>query len=291
MSSIHIVTDSTAHFANSYLVQQFPVTVVPNTIHIAGKSYQEGVNLSAEDAMQLIAHEHHLPNVTSPSEAEYLAVYQHLAGGTDTIISIHPSRRLYRSWQNAQAAARQLAGQTEIVVIDSQMVSVAQSMLVRVAARACASGDSLETVVRKVRGAIERIYSIFYVDSVNELLQKGVLSRSHTILGAMLGMKPFLTIEEGSLRPIEKVRTRAQAIDRLVEFVVEFTDIEDVVILQNKPFPSEQTRTLQDRLAVEFPDRHFPYLLYGPSLTALMGKEVTGVVILENEMEFLDDGF
>jgi hypothetical protein len=77
----------------------------------------------------------------------------------------------------------------------------------------------------------------------------------------------------------------------MVEFVVEFTDIEEVIILQNKPYISDQTRMLQDRLAVEFPGRHFPYALYGPSLTALLGTEVPGVVVLESEMEFFDDGY
>jgi fatty acid-binding protein DegV len=107
----------------------------------------------------------------------------------------------------------------------------------------------------------------------------------------MLGVKPFLGVENGRLLPIEKVRTRAQAIDRLVEFAIEFTDIEDVVILQHKSYISEQTRAIQDRLAVEFPDMYFPYSTYGASLAALIGADATGMVILEQEVEPMDDGF
>jgi DegV family protein with EDD domain len=291
MVDIRIVTDSTAHFPNPHLAQQYDIAVVPNTIQIGGRVYKEGVDLSAEDAMRLCTHDQMIPIVTPPDETAFVEVYRQIGGSCDAIISIHPSRKIFPSWDQARAAAGQLSGQCEIVVIDSQTVSAGQAMLARAAAQAAQTEATLDDAVRKIRGAIDRIYSVYYIDAMNSLLQNNIMSRSHVILGSMLGVKPFLTIEEGALRPIEKVRTRSQAVERLIEFVTEFTDIEDVVILQNKPYASEQTRILQDRLAVEFPGRHFPYILYGPSLTGLLGTEVTGIVLLESEMEYLDDGF
>jgi len=291
MPNIQIVTDSCAHFVNSHFVQQNPITVIPNKIRIGGRTYLEGVDLSSEEAIRLIAHEQFTPVVTSPTENDFAEVYHRLAATADAIISIHPSQHLYPSWENARAAAQQIGGHCETVVIDSQSLSAGQAMLVRVAATAIAEGASIEEVIRRVRGGVDRIYTIFYVETVNSLLHSKIISGSHAILGAMLGIKPFLTIENGYLTPMEKVRTRAQAIERLVEFVVEFTEIDDVVILQNKPHMSEQTRMVQDRLALEFPNRYFPYTLYNPSLAALIGTDATGVVILETEMEEIDDDF
>jgi fatty acid-binding protein DegV len=91
--------------------------------------------------------------------------------------------------------------------------------------------------------------------------------------------------------PMEKVRTRVQAIERLVEFAVEFTEIDDAVIVQHKPFLSEQTRMLQDRLTIEFPGRVFPHALYGPSLAALIGVDAMGLVVLERELDRIEDDF
>jgi hypothetical protein len=87
------------------------------------------------------------------------------------------------------------------------------------------------------------------------------------------------------------VKTRLQAVDRLVEFVVEFSDIEDVLILQHKSYITEQTRMVQDRLAVDFPGQYFPHTLYNPSLAGLIGVDATGIVVLESEIEELDDDF
>jgi DegV family protein with EDD domain len=289
MANTHIVTDSCAHFINPHFVHQHPVTVVPNKINIGGKFYREGVDITAEEAMRLISQQSFAPQVVSPSVADYAAVYAKLARHHDAIISLHASSQVYPSFQNAKAAAAQTPGPCEIVVIDSQTMCAAQGMLVRVTAKAIERSTSIDELVRLIRGTIERLYSIYYVESIDYMLQNKILSASHSILGAMLSIKPFVTIENGALMPIEKVRTRTQAVERLVEFLVEFSSIDDVVILQHKTHMSEQTRMLQDRLALEFPGRYFPYAIYGASLASLIGTDATGLVVLEGEMEQIDD--
>lgn len=289
MPRIQIVTDSCAHFVNPFLVQQYPITVVPNKIRLAGKTFSEGIDLHADEALRLATREPYPPTVISPTEAEFVQVFTRLALDCDAIVSIHPSRRLFRSWENARAAAEQVSGHCEVAVIDSQSISAGQAMLVRQAALALEQGLSLDAVVRRVRGAVDRLYAVFYVESVSSLLQNKLISSSHAVLGTMLGVKPFLAVENGYLTPMEKVRTRAQAVERLVEFLVEFTDIDDVVILQNRSHLGEQTRMIQERLTVDFPNRQFPYMQYGPSLAALLGTDAMGVVVLESEMEAVDD--
>jgi fatty acid-binding protein DegV len=101
----------------------------------------------------------------------------------------------------------------------------------------------------------------------------------------MLGIKPFLTIEEGRLIATEKIRTRVQAVERIVEFATEFEDIQDAVIVQYKHGITEQTRMLQERLAVEFPGREFPYTQYSPAMAALIGIDASGFVLLEEEVD------
>ncbi len=281
--NIHVVTDSCAH-------GELPpnITVVPNTISMEGKTYREGIDLSAEEALRLFAHQAYAPQVRPPTQEQYLEVYDRLTREADAIVSIHASREIFPSWQNARAAAQQLAGRCEIVVIDSRTISAGQAMLIRLAARTIAEGVGTDEVVRILRGAVERIYSVYYVETTDFLMQNRVMSPAHSILGMMLNLKPVLTVEEGRLAPMEKVRTRIQAIERLVEFATEFTDFEDAVIVQHKTNGSEQSRMLVDRLGVDFPDRQFPHTLYGASLAALIGADATGLVILENE-EF-DDG-
>lgn len=292
MPNIQIVTDSCAHFVTPHFLHQYQmVTVVPNKISIAGKSYREGIDLTPEEGLRLLNGQAYAPIVTAPTVADFSDVYNRLSRHCDGIISIHASREIYSSYANGLAAARPFSGNCPIAVIDSQNLCAGQGMLVKAAIKATQQYSTLDDMVRAVRGAVERVYAVYYAESVGYLQQNKIISASHALLSSMLGIKPFLSIEHGRMELVEKVRTRSQAVERMVEFVTEFSDLEDVVILQHKSYMSEQARMIQDRLSVDFPGQYFPYALYGTSLAALIGADATGVVIFEKEMELDDDDF
>ncbi|NJO82491.1 MAG: DegV family protein [Blastochloris sp.] len=287
MPSIAIVTDSSAHTTSAAPFRS--AYVVPHRITIGGRTYREHVDLTAEDAFLLLSASPSTPPVLHPpTAADYAALFTRLAQDYDAIISLHASREILASWAHGRVAAAQLPGYGKIEIIDTRTISAGQAMLVRLAENAVEQGQSLDEIVRLLRGAVERVYSIYYVDTMELLEVNQIMPPSHTILGGMLGIKPMLTIEEGRLTPIEKVRTRAQAVDRLVEFAVEFVNFEEAVILQNRAAATEQTRMLNERLALEFADRPFAQQLYGPSLAALIGPDALGLVILESETK--DEG-
>jgi len=290
MANIHIVTDSSARFSDSQLLEQHPITVLPNELEINGVRYREGIDLSAEDALQLIQKSGMVPRVIPPTVDMYGELYAALIQSHDAIVSIHTSRDLAQNWKNARHAAQQMSGSREIAVIDSRTICAGLGMLVKSATKIIQKTSDIDQIVKQIRGAIDRTYTTYYVDSPAFLRHNKVMTASHGVLGEMLGIKPFLSIEEGALKITEKVRNRTQAVERLVEFLVEFTDVEDAMILQSQMGITEQTRILQDRLALEFPDQTFPYTVYSPSLAAWIGTDATGVVILESELDYMDYG-
>jgi fatty acid-binding protein DegV len=97
----------------------------------------------------------------------------------------------------------------------------------------------------------------------------------------MLNIKPFLAIEEGRIIPMEKVRSRERAIDKLAEFANEFSDIERLAILQSTPYPTDETKMLIERLDPVTSNRDFPILLYGPLLASQIGPDGMGLVVYE----------
>jgi fatty acid-binding protein DegV len=101
----------------------------------------------------------------------------------------------------------------------------------------------------------------------------------------MLGIKPFLTMEDGDLVPMEKVRSRLQAVEKLLEFVVEFSEASQVAILQSTPHHTEDTSLLLERLGLEFPGKQWPVLAYSPALGSYLGPNAMGVFIYEGEIE------
>jgi len=162
-------------------------------------------------------------------------------------------------------------------------------MVVRAAVRIIEQLDAhIDTIVQAVRGATERAYAVYYVETLDYLMRNNIMSTSHAILATMHDTLPLLTVEDGLLLTMEKVRTRAQAVDRLVDFAIEFVDLEDALILHHRTYMSEQTRALQERLSGEFEGRHFHQAVYSPSLAALIGVDATGLVVLEKGWEDMD---
>ncbi len=291
MPKIHIVTDSGARFSNPRLVRHFPVTILPNVIEIAGKRYLEGIDIDTDDAFRLMAQQASPPLVEPPSENDYAELYARLSHFCDAIISVHPSRELSPSWRNGRLAAQQVSGDCEIAVVDSQSLCAGQGMLIRVAGRAANEQNTTEDVIQAVRQAVNRIYSVYCVDNVNFLRANGIMKPSHALLSTHLGIKPFVSLEDGNIIVIEKVRTRGEVIERLVEFLVEFTELEDAVVLQDQKHITEETRLMQDRLALEFPGQHFPFTMYSPTMASYLGTEATGVAVLEKAVDDFDYDF
>ncbi len=291
MPRIQIVTDSGARFSNPRLVRHFPVTILPNIIEIGGKQYQEGIDLGTEEAFALMARHVSPPKVRPPSENDYAELFTRLSHFCDAVISVHPSRELSESWRNGRLAAQQVNSGCEIAVVDSQSLCAGQGMLIRVAARAAQELGSAEDVIQTVRQAVNRIYSVYCIGDVSFLRANGLMKPSHAILSKHLEIMPFVSLEDGQIIVIEKIRGRADVIERLVEFLVEFTELEDAVVLQDQKRISEETRIMQDRLALEFPGQHFPFTMYSATMASLLGPRATGVAVLEKESDDLDDDF
>lgn len=291
MPRIHIVTDSGATFSNPRLIKHYPVTILPNHIVINGTSYAEDSDLSTEEAFPLIEQLNAPPMIVPPSENDYAELFAQLAHFYDAVISIHPSRELSDSWNNGRLAAQQVGGSCEIAVVDSQSLCAGQGMLVRYAARAAYGENDTEDSIQAVRRAVNRIYSVYCVHEVDYLRHNNIMKASHAILSAHIGIRPFVSLEDGKIIVIEKVRNPTQALERLVEFLVEFNELEDAVILQHQKPISDETRLMQDRLALEFPGQHFPFTMYSTTMAARLGASAIGVAVLEKESDPLDYDF
>jgi DegV family protein with EDD domain len=215
----------------------------------------------------------------------FISTYSALHKQTDQILSIHTSSQINPIIANAQAASQQFLGRCDIQIIDSQSVSVGLGLLVQAAAEAAAQGDDFESIIRIVRGMIPRMYLIFAVDDLAYLEHNGLISRSQGILGNMLGVIALLTIEDGKFIPMEKVRTRARSIEKMVEFTSEFTAVEHIAILQNSLRTADECRTLKDRLRALYRGVPITISEYGPSVATYVGPRSIGVVVLEAEGE------
>lgn len=281
MPKVQIVTDSTAHFDDPTLPSRLGVTVVPLTIQFGRQYYKEGLDLSEDEFFTRMAKSTQPPTLHAPTADDFRAVYGSILKSTNQILSLHISSKLSQTCSRAKLAAEDYLGRCQIAIVDSWTTSVGLGILVEAAAQAANEGKSLGDIVRIVRGMIPHIYAVFFVDTLDYLEHSGLIGKSQSILGTMLGIKPFLSIEEGEIIPIEKVRTRDKALDKLTEFASEFTNIDRGVILQSGMTSNDDTRLLLEQLKLACPGLHFPVKRYGPALACQLGPDSLGIFIYE----------
>jgi DegV family protein with EDD domain len=285
MSRVHIVTDSTVQFCTPDFAQQHAFTQIPVTLCLGQQAYPDTGQLTTEQIFQQVAAGAPLPSTDAPTVAQFASAYTEASRHTDQILSIHVSSKLSAAVRNAQAGTATVKGRCSIDVIDSQSISAGLGALVEIAVLAAERGASLEEVVRLVRSAVPRLYAVFFVESLSYLAHAGHANPAQAILASMLNIKPFLTLEEGTLAPMEKTRNRLQALEKVVEFVTEFTDIEYLAILQGENPPATDALHVQERLDAVYPGQAWPVLTYGPSLATLLGPHAIGVMVCEKEVE------
>jgi DegV family protein with EDD domain len=279
--NVRIVTDSTARFLSS-AVQELGITVVPLHIKIGDREYLDGIDLNEQEFFQILRKRGEKPPVLPPTVEDFSRVYEELHRTTGEIISIHLPEEFSGAVRNARQAADMLLGRCKIEVIDSETISLGLGILVEAAARATADGRSIDQVVRFVRGLIPQIYVVFFSENLNYLEHASGIGQAQAFLGTMLGVKPLFTLEAGEIVPIEKVRTREHAIEKLIEFVTEFDGIKQIAIIKNAPNLTQETAYITEQLQVAFPGLEVAVMAYGPVLASYIGPEALGLVVYED---------
>jgi DegV family protein with EDD domain len=278
--TVRIVTDSSAYLQPG-VAEELGIVVLPFHVQIGARGYLDGIDLD-EKMFNHLVYEQGKPSSTSPPTVqEFHRAYEQLNARTSQIISIHISGTLSETCNRAEEAAGLLLGRCQIEVIDSKSVSVGLGILVEAAARAAAQGKTMDQVVRLVRGMVPQIYVVFFSDTLHYLEEGGRIGHAQALLGTILGIKPFLTLEEGEVTPIEKVRTREEALEKLLEFVMEFDAIKKLAIVKGASEPDEETELIIERLNAAFPGIEIPVLSYGPVLASHIGMDTMGMIVYE----------
>lgn len=280
MGHVRVVTDSTAYIPEP-IVERLGIRVLPHTIYCDHVSFRDQVDLGREEFFRRLHAGKTSLRVEPPSVADFRRAYAELSQETDSILSIHASGRLSQTCRMASRAAEAFLGRCHIAVVDSLTTSLGLGILATAAAQAGMAGRSLGEVVHLMRGMIPRIYGVFFTEDLEYLERAGRIGRAQSLLGSMLGIKPFLIIEEGEIVPMEKVTTRERVIDKLAEFVAEFSAIEQLGVVHSRVERLQDTRSLLERLYLLFPGKDFPVILYDPVLAYHIGPNNIGLIIYE----------
>ena len=211
-----IVVDSTADFPEA--AERFPNwRMVPLYVRFGDESYRDYVELGPHDFYERLRVAPIPPTTSQPTPGDFAAAYAELAG-YERIFSVHIPQTLSGTIQSARVAAEELGD--KVRPIDSGTASAAIAMLGFAILRRLERGTTDEVVDALVDRFKERAGLLFTVDTLEFLQRGGRIGRAAKFAGQLLNVKPILTIEDGEVVPLKRVRGAAKA---FAEFQRQFT--------------------------------------------------------------------
>ena len=278
--AVKIVTDSLSDITDD-VAKELGITVVPLYVRFGEEVYKDKIEITTDEFYHKLVHGDILPTTTQPSPGDFLDVFKKLAGETDEILVIVVSSVLSGTYQSAVQARSMIEDKCRIEVIDSKKVAMSLGLIVIEAAKAAKAGADLDKLADWVRGAISRSPLVVYFDTLKYLAKGGRIGRAQGLLGAMLSIKPILTIKDGEMAPLTRVRSFAAGMDYLYNFVPGFSKVEALAVEHTtKP---DEADDLVERLSKIISKERIYRSIVSPVLGTYAGPIALALTVLEAE--------
>jgi DegV family protein with EDD domain len=204
-----VVLDSTADFPDA--PERFPnFRVVPLYVRFGDESFRDYVDMEPTEFYERLQSSPELPTTSQPTPADFLTVYEELAPHYERILSLQISSTLSGTFASAQTAAELLGGDA-VRVIDTRTVSASLALLALGVQRRLEAGTTDEEIGTFVAHYQETHHLLFTVNTLEYLAKGGRIGKAAAFAGNLLNVKPILTIRDGEVIPLKRVRGNHKA--------------------------------------------------------------------------------
>jgi DegV family protein with EDD domain len=275
--TVKIVTDSVADLP-SQVAKELDITVVPILVRWGEELYRDGIDLTAEQFYQRLKRSKIPPSTSLPSPGTFAEAYDKLAETANEILAIIVTSRLTGTYNVALQSIGLMKRKCRVEVIDSKSATMAEGFVVMKAAQAARAGASLDEVMEVTRKTIPRVDFLSTFDTLEYLKRGGRIGKAQAFLGSILKVNPLITLRDGVVEPAGRTRSRAKAIDRLCEFAMSYSHIEEIAI-EEATTPHEAER-IAERLNAKFPKERIYRSKPSPVIGAHTGPGFLLVAVL-----------
>jgi DegV family protein with EDD domain len=158
-------------------------------------------------------------------------------------------------------------------------VAMPQGLIVISAVEAVKAGAGLDEAAQLARDAIERSHLVAYFDTLKYLAKGGRIGKAQGLLGSMLSVKPILTIKDGEMAPLTRVRSLNAGMDYLYNVVTGMPDIEALAVEYTTT--PDMADELTERIGAIYPKEKIYRSVISPVIGTYAGPGALAVTILE----------
>ncbi|MBN1453875.1 MAG: DegV family protein [Anaerolineales bacterium] len=281
MPKIAIVTDTDASLPPG-LADQYAITQVPIIILFGDESFRDVYDITGEETFARIDREGKLPTTSAPSPGQFAEAYQAaFDGGADSVLCFTVSSEVSATYA-AAVSARDMYPERDITVVDTRSLSLGQGLMVLAAAEAVAGGSSVDEAVAAAMDIGQRTRLFAALPTLKYLAMSGRVGHLVAGVAGLLSVKPILTIRDGKLDLLERVRTQKKSWERVIELCVEAVGgrpIERMAMIHvTAPQDARQLESML-RAGLDCPEEML-FSELNPGLSVHAGAGLVGVVFV-----------
>jgi DegV family protein with EDD domain len=217
--AVRVITDSTASIPVEML-RGLDVTVVSLTV-VETDRVTPDVEVELEAFYKRLARPGRLPTTSQPSVGAFCAAFEQAIQDGGAAVGVFIAAEMSGTFAAAVSAREAVLAEhprARIELVDSRSSVMQQGFVVLAAARAARqSGATVESVLDATRAAIARGRFFFVLDTLDFIYRGGRIGGASALVGSLLQIKPILTVADGRVVVLHKVRTLRRAIAGMVD--------------------------------------------------------------------------
>ncbi len=213
--NVAIIVDSTAYLPQD-IVEKHNMHVIPLNLLWEGKSYRDNVDITANDFYAQLKTAKEMPTTSQPSPGDFHELFSKVVETAESIVCLTIAQPLSGTYASAVAARNMMEG-FPIEIVDSRSTVMGLGFMAIAAAEAAEGGATYKEAAEAARALIPAMRINFVVDTLEFLHRGGRIGGASRYIGTMLSIKPILTIENGKIEALDKVRTKKKAIAKILD--------------------------------------------------------------------------
>ena len=280
MQKIAIITDSDSSLSDQ-MAKAYDIRQVPINIHFGDETYTSGVDIDNTSLFERIDKDKKLPTTAAPSPGLFQIAFQKaFEDGYEHIICFCVGSKISATYAAAQQA-KDIVENEHITVIDTESVSLGQGFIVLEAAKLAQEGKPLEEILKKADDVQKKMHLFGAVSTLKYLAMGGRISPLQASMGGIMEVKPILSMIDGKLDVLERIRTRKKSLSRLLELVEETIGTEQIQgmgIIQAACLDEAEKFKLMVAEHFDY-QGEIPIVEFSPGLSVHSGKGLLGLAV------------
>ncbi|ASF40441.1 DegV family protein [Halobacillus halophilus] len=271
-----VLTDSTAYLKRDTR-RANDIHMIPLNVIFGHESYQEEIDINADDFYDMVKEGGELPKTSQPSTGLMTNKLEELARDYDAVLAIHLSSGISGTYQGMIAAGDMVEG-IDVHVFDSEISCLMQGFYALEAAELASNGETPEQILNRLEVMKQSMKAYFMVDDLTHLHRGGRLNGAQAFVGSLLQVKPVLHFVDTKIVPFEKIRTRKKALKRILtlfeESIEEGAMYKACIIHANR---LDEAKQIKKEIEQQFENVEIEVSYFGPVIGTHLGEGAIGL--------------